>query len=175
MAVAATRFYGLSPDAIRKGLTSFTGVRRRQEVRGEANGVKVIDDFGHHPTAIHETLRGLRQLHGDKGRIWALFEPRSNSTRRAVFQDQLAAAFEYADGVVMARVAKLEQIPEGERLKPEQVVEDIHRTGKPAFYEDGTAAIVERAVELASPGDMVVVFSNGGFDGIHAKLTITYH
>ncbi len=170
MATAAARFYGLSPEAIRQGLTSFTGVRRRQEVRGVANGVTVIDDFGHHPTAIHETLRGLRQLQGDKGRLWALFEPRSNSTRRAVFQDQLAAAFEHADGVVMARVAKLEQIPEHERLRPEQVVEDIRQTGKPAFYEDGTAAIVARAVELASPGDMVVVFSNGGFDGIHAKL-----
>ena len=170
MAVAAARFYGLTPDAIRQGLASFTGVRRRQEVRGEANGIKVVDDFGHHPTAIHETLRGLRQLHGDHGKIWALFEPRSNSTRRAVFQDQLAAAFEHADGVVMARVAKLEQIPEAERLKPEQVVEDIRATGKPAFYEDGTAAIVERAVELAAPGDMIVVFSNGGFDGIHAKL-----
>ena len=170
MAVAAARFYGLTPEVIRKGLATFTGVRRRQEVRGEVNGVKVVDDFGHHPTAIHETLRGLRQLHGDTGKIWALFEPRSNSTRRAVFQNQLAAAFEHADGVVMARVAKLEQIPEAERLKPEQVVEDIRATGKLAFYEDGTAAIVERAVELASPGDMIVVFSNGGFDGIHAKL-----
>ena len=170
MAVAAARFYGLTPDAIRQGLASFTGVRRRQEVRGEANGVKVVDDFGHHPTAILETLRGLRQLHGDAGKIWALFEPRSNSTRRAVFQHQLAAAFEPADGVVMARVAKLEQIPEAERLNPERVVEDIRASGKPAFYEDGTAAIVERAVELAAPGDMIVVFSNGGFDGIHAKL-----
>ena len=170
MAVCAASFYGVSYDAIRQGLASFTGVRRRQEVRGEANGIKVVDDFGHHPTAILETLRGLRQLHGDAGKIWALFEPRSNSTRRAVFQHQLAAAFEPADGVVMARVAKLEQIPEAERLNPERVVEDIRASGKPAFYEDGTAAIVERAVELASSGDMIVVFSNGGFDGIHAKL-----
>ena len=115
-------------------------------------------------------MRGLRQQHGAEGKIWALFEPRSNSTRRAVFQDQLAGAFEHADGVVMARVAKLEQIPEAERLRPESVVDSIRDSGKPAFYEDGTAAIIERAKTLAHPGDMIVVFSNGGFDGIHAKL-----
>ena len=170
MAIAAAHHYGVSYDAIRQGLTTFTGVRRRQELRGEANGIKVVDDFGHHPTAIHETLRGLRQQHGTTGKIWALFEPRSNSTRRAVFQDQLAGAFEHADGVVMARVAKLEQIPEAERLHPEKVVEAIRASGRAAFYEDGTEAIIHRTQTLAHPGDMVVVFSNGGFDGIHAKL-----
>ena len=170
MAIAAAHHYGVSYDAIRQGLTTFTGVRRRQELRGEANGIQVVDDFGHHPTAIHETLRGLRQQHGTRGKIWALFEPRSNSTRRAVFQDQLAGAFEHADGVVMARVAKLEQIPEAERLHPEKVVEAIRASGRSAFYEDGTEAIIERTRTLARPGDMVVVFSNGGFDGIHTKL-----
>lgn len=170
MAIAAARFYNISTDAIRTGLLSFTGVRRRQELRGVVNGIKIVDDFGHHPTAIHETLHGLRQQQGAGGKIWALFEPRSNSTRRAVFQDQLAGAFEYADGVVMARVAKLDQIPEGERLRPEGVVESIRESGKPAFYEDGTGAIIERVKGLAHPGDMIVVFSNGGFDGIHAKL-----
>ena len=170
MAIAAAHHYGVPYDAIREGLATFTGVRRRQELRGEANGIKVVDDFGHHPTAIHETLRGLRQQHGTTGKIWALFEPRSNSTRRAVFQDQLAGAFEHADGVVMARVAKLEQIPEAERLHPEKVVEAIRASGRAAFYEDGTEAIIDRTQTLAHPGDMVVVFSNGGFDGIHAKL-----
>ena len=173
MAIAAARFYGVPTDKIRAGLLSFTGIRRRQEVRGEAGGVKVIDDFGHHPTAIRETLRGIRQQYVFKkagGRLWALFEPRSNTTRRAVFQDQLGAAFAEADGVVMAQVAKLEQIPEGERLKPERVVADIRAAGKPAFYENNTAAIVARTRELARSGDVVVVFSNGGFDGIHAKL-----
>ncbi len=170
MAVAAARFYGVSADAVRAGLESFMGVRRRQELRGEVNGIKIVDDFGHHPTAIHETLRGLRQQHGSQGKIWALFEPRSNSTRRAVFQDQLAGAFEHADGVVMARVAKLEQIPEAERLHPEKVVAAIQAAGKLAFYEDGTDAIIDRARSLANPGDMIVVFSNGGFDGIHGKL-----
>ena len=172
MAVAAARFYGVGDGAIRRGLAGFTGVRRRQEVRGEAGGVKVIDDFGHHPTAIRETLRGLRRQHlgANGGRLWALFEPRSNTTRRAVFQHLLAPAFAEADGVVMAQVAKLEQIPEAERLHPEAVVEELRAMGKPAFYEADTAAIVARTRELARPGDAVVVFSNGGFDGIHAKL-----
>ncbi len=170
MAIAAARFYGLTDDTIREGLRTFTGVRRRQELRGEVKGIKVIDDFGHHPTAIQQTLRGLRQQQGTAGKLWALFEPRSNSTRRAVFQDQLAQAFDAADGVVMARVAKLEQIPEAERLNPERVVEAIRAQGKAAFYEDGTAAIIERVTKLARPGDSIVVFSNGGFDGIHAKL-----
>jgi UDP-N-acetylmuramate: L-alanyl-gamma-D-glutamyl-meso-diaminopimelate ligase len=170
MAIAAARECGVSYDAIRRALAAFTGVRRRQEVRGEVNGIKVIDDFGHHPTAIRQTLRGLRQQHGTAGRIWALFEPRSNSTRRAVFQDQLGQAFADADGVVMARVAKIEQIPAAERLDPERVVAAIRASGKEAFYEDGTDAIISRAKTLARPGDMIVVFSNGGFDGIHTKL-----
>jgi UDP-N-acetylmuramate: L-alanyl-gamma-D-glutamyl-meso-diaminopimelate ligase len=170
MAIAAARETGVPGDAIRKALAEFTGVRRRQEVRGEVNGIKVIDDFGHHPTAIRQTLRGLRQQHGTAGRIWAVFEPRSNSTRRAVFQDQLAGAFEDADGVVMARVAKIEQIPAAERLDPERVVAAIRASGKAAFYEDGTAAIIARTKSLARSGDLVVVFSNGGFDGIHTKL-----
>ena len=171
MAIAAARFYGVETEKIRAGLASFTGVRRRQEVRGEAGGVKVIDDFGHHPTAIRETLRGLRQQHVQNGgRLWALFEPRSNTTRRAVFQNQLGAAFAEADGVVMARVARLDQIPEADRLKPERVVADIRALGKQAFYEESTAAIVARTKELARRGDVVVVFSNGGFDGIHARL-----
>jgi UDP-N-acetylmuramate: L-alanyl-gamma-D-glutamyl-meso-diaminopimelate ligase len=170
MAIAAARECAVPFDAIRAALAAFTGVRRRQEVRGEVNGIKVVDDFGHHPTAIQQTLRGLRQQHGPVGRIWALFEPRSNSTRRAVFQEQLGQAFADADGVVMARVAKIEQIPAAERLDPERVVAAIRASGKQAFYEDGTDAIIARAKSLAKPGDMIVVFSNGGFDGIHKKL-----
>ena len=113
---------------------------------------------------------GCASSTGTVGKLWALFEPRSNSTRRAVFQDQLARAFNDADGVVMARVAKLEQIPEAERLDPERVVEGIRGQGREAFYEDGTEAIIERVKTLAKPGDTIVVFSNGGFDGIHTKL-----
>ena len=169
MAVSAAHFYNIPLPAIREALRTFTGIRRRQEVRGEAGGVTVVDDFGHHPTAIAQTLAGLRVKY-PAAKLWALFEPRSNTTRRAVFQQALPAAFAGADGIVLAQVARLEQLPENERLQPEKIVADLRRAGKAAFYEPDTASIVERAAGLAAAGDVIVVFSNGGFDDIHGKL-----
>jgi UDP-N-acetylmuramate: L-alanyl-gamma-D-glutamyl-meso-diaminopimelate ligase len=169
MAVSAAHFYNVPFAAIRQALQTFTGIRRRQEVRGEEGGVTVIDDFGHHPTAIAQTLRGLRvQFPGAK--LWAVFEPRSNTTRRAVFQDVLPKAFAGADGVVLAQVARIDQLPEKERLNPEKLVADLKSAGKPAFYEPDTASIIDRVAGMAASGDVIVVFSNGGFDNIHSKL-----
>ncbi len=169
MAVSAAHFYGISYDEIRKALATFEGVRRRQELRGEVAGIKVIDDFGHHPTAIKQTLEGMRSCYPNE-RLVAVFEPRSNTTRRAVFQNDLPRALSLADVVVMAQVAKLEQIPVGDRLNPERVVEDIRASGSEAYYEANTDAILERLTELAKAGDVVVIFSNGGFDGLHSRL-----
>jgi UDP-N-acetylmuramate: L-alanyl-gamma-D-glutamyl-meso-diaminopimelate ligase len=169
MAAMAARFYDVPKAKIDSAFKSFTGIARRQEVRGEARGVKVIDDFGHHPTAIAQTLGALR--HRYRGhRLWAVFEPRSNTTRRAVFQQQLPEAFKLADGVFIAQVARLEQIPEKERLNPEKVVASIAQTGRPAFYEPNADAIIERIEPMLRPNDVVAVFSNGGFDNIHEKL-----
>jgi UDP-N-acetylmuramate: L-alanyl-gamma-D-glutamyl-meso-diaminopimelate ligase len=169
MAASAARFYDVPKTKIDNALKSFAGIARRQEVRGEAGGVKVIDDFGHHPTAIGQTLQGLRQrYHGQ--RIWAIFEPRSNTTRRAVFQKELPEALKQADGVFIAQVARLEQIPEAERLDPEEMVKEISEDGRPAFYEKNADAIVDRIMPLLKREDVVVVFSNGGFDNIHEKL-----
>jgi UDP-N-acetylmuramate: L-alanyl-gamma-D-glutamyl-meso-diaminopimelate ligase len=169
MAATAAGFYRVSDADIQKALKSFTGIARRQEVRGEANGVKVIDDFGHHPTAIAQTLTALRHRYPGH-RLWAIFEPRSNTTRRAVFQKSLPDALSLADGVFISQVAKLEQIPENERLHPEAVVRDIAKGDRPAFYEKDANAIVDRIVPMLQPNDVVTVFSNGGFDGIHEKL-----
>ncbi len=169
MAISAARFYGVPLEVIQRAVASFTGVKRRQEIRGEAHGIKVVDDFGHHPTAIRETLAGLRHQYSGS-RIWAIFEPRSNTTRRAVFQKQLPAALGLADGVILAQVAKLEQIPEHERLNPEGVVAEISAAGKPAFYEPSVENIIARIQPLARSGDVIVIFSNGGFGGIHEKL-----
>jgi UDP-N-acetylmuramate: L-alanyl-gamma-D-glutamyl-meso-diaminopimelate ligase len=169
MAASAAHFYGIPILKIREALKTFAGIKRRQEVRGVANGITIIDDFGHHPTAIRETLAGLNRRY-EGARIWAIFEPRSNTTRRAVFQQALAEAFADADGVFIAQVARLDQLPENDRLKPEQVVADIAATGKPAFYEPTADAIVAKLKPLVQSGDLVVVFSNGGFDGIHEKL-----
>jgi UDP-N-acetylmuramate: L-alanyl-gamma-D-glutamyl-meso-diaminopimelate ligase len=169
MAAVAARFYGLTPELIQTALTSFEGIARRQEVRGNARGVTVIDDFGHHPTAIRETLSALRHRYPGH-RLWAIFEPRSNTTRRAVFQHRLPEALQLADGVFIAQIAALEQIPVEERLDPEAVVAAIADAGRMAFYERDAATIVERIVPLLQPNDVVTIFSNGGFDGIHEKL-----
>lgn len=169
MAISAARFYGVSLADIRKALKSFEGIARRQEVRGEVRGIKVMDDFAHHPTALRETLRALRHRYPGS-RIWAVFEPRSNTTRRAVFQHELAEALQLADGVFISQVARLDQIPEKERLNPEAVVQAIADSGRPAFYEPDAAHIIEKLVPLLEEKDVVAVFSNGGFDGIHGKL-----
>ena len=169
MAATAARFYDVPKAKIDSALKTFEGIARRQEIRGEARGVKVIDDFGHHPTAIAQTLQGLRHRFPGQ-RLWAIFEPRSNTTRRAVFQNELPRAFESADGVFISQVARLEQIPENERLHPEAVVKAISKDGRPAFYEKNADAIVDRIVPLLEKRDVVIVFSNGGFDNIHEKL-----
>jgi UDP-N-acetylmuramate: L-alanyl-gamma-D-glutamyl-meso-diaminopimelate ligase len=169
MAVTAARFYDVTKAKIDDALKTFSGISRRQEVRGEARGVKVIDDFGHHPTAIAQTLNALRHRYAGH-RIWAVFEPRSNTMRRAVFQESLPEALKIADGVFIAQVAKIEQIAESERLNPETVVNQIAKSGRPAFYEKDADAIVGRIVPMLQPNDIVAVFSNGGFDNIHEKL-----
>jgi len=169
MAISAARFYGISLEEIRKALARFEGIARRQEVRGKAGGVTVIDDFGHHPTALRETLRALRHRYPGC-RLWAVFEPRSNTTRRAVFQQELPDALKLADGVFISQIARLEQIPEADRLDPAAVVNAIAESGRPAFYEADVAHILDRLVPLLKARDVVVIFSNGGFDGIHGKL-----
>ncbi len=169
MAISAAHFYAVPMETIRAAVAEFGGIMRRQEVRGTVRGITVIDDFGHHPTAIAQTLRGLRNAYPGR-RLWAVFEPRSNTTRRAVFQDSLPLALGEADGVVLAQVARLDQLPEDDRLQPEQVVEDIAATGKPAFYEPGVDAILERLRPLVQEPDVLVIFSNGGFGNIHQRL-----
>ncbi len=169
MAATAARFYDVPKAKIDSAFKSFSGIARRQEVRGEERGVKVIDDFGHHPTAIAHTLQALRHRYQGH-RLWAVFEPRSNTTRRAVFQQQLPDALKLADGVFIAQITKLEQIPEEERLDPVAVVDAIADAGRPAFYEKNADSIVDRIVPMLRTKDIVTVFSNGGFDNIHEKL-----
>jgi UDP-N-acetylmuramate: L-alanyl-gamma-D-glutamyl-meso-diaminopimelate ligase len=169
MAICAAHHYGVPLPVIQQAVASFEGVQRRQEVRGTVRGITILDDFGHHPTAIAQTLQALRHQYPGQ-RLWALFEPRSNTTRRAVFQNSLPAALALADGVLLSQVARLDQLPEENRLNPERVVADIAAQGKPAFYEPNVDRILQRLRPLAREGDLVVVFSNGGFDNIHERL-----
>jgi len=168
MAAAAAGFAGLTADEIRSGLVSFEGVARRQELRGEVNGIKVIDDFAHHPTAIALAIQSLRQRY--PGRLWILFEPRSNTTRRSVFQKELAEALAKADIAVVAALTDLDKIPENEGLDPARLSADIAGLGGVGHYIDGVDAIVDAVKAQAQPGDVVAVLSNGGFGGIHDKL-----
>ncbi|HVM62270.1 MAG TPA: Mur ligase domain-containing protein [Verrucomicrobiae bacterium] len=160
---------GLSREQIQIGFGTFTGIKRRMEVRGEAAGVTVLDDFAHHPTAIAETIRAIRQKYPQR-RLWALFEPRSNTTRRNVFQRELAESLSLADGVYIARVDRLQELSEGERLNPEAIIERLRSRGRMAEYSPSADEIVNRLVPNLHERDVVAVFSNGKFDGIHDKL-----
>ncbi len=169
MAVCGGRFSGLSDAEIRDALVEFKGVKRRQTVRGTVKGITIIDDFGHHPTAIRETLKGLRQMY-PKSRLWALFEPRSNTSRRNILQQELIDALKEADGCIIAAVNAPEKVPEGQRLNVDAVADAVRAAGREAYHEPNVDAIIERLKSRAQKKDVVIVFSNGGFDGIHAKL-----
>jgi UDP-N-acetylmuramate: L-alanyl-gamma-D-glutamyl-meso-diaminopimelate ligase len=167
--IASARRYGISYEDIQKAFISFKNVKRRLELKGEYNGVKVYDDFAHHPTAIAGTLKAMRTKYPDK-RIIAIFEPRSNTTRRNIFQKELAECFARADVVLISQIARLHLLSESERLDPEQVMSDIRAQGKDAYYLEDAEKISDKVAEIAKAGDIVIVMSNGGFGGIHELL-----
>jgi len=167
--IACAKHCGLKNHQIQSAFDTFTGIKRRMEVRGIAGGVTVIDDFGHHPTAIRETLRALRIKYPHQ-RLWAVFEPRTNTTRRNVFQAELAESFSDADAVLVSQVARLELLAPEERLDPQRLMLDLRAKGKVAAYLPDADGIVAHLAEHAQGGEVVCVFSNGGFGGIHAKL-----
>jgi UDP-N-acetylmuramate: L-alanyl-gamma-D-glutamyl-meso-diaminopimelate ligase len=167
--VGAAKHCGLSNKQIQSAFDTFKGIKRRMEIKGIAGGVTVIDDFAHHPTAIRETMRALRIKYA-REKIWAIFEPRTNTTRRNVFQNELGDSFADADAVIISQIARLEMLPPEERLDPAKLLQQIGASGKPAAYLPDADAIVDHVGQHAKGGDVVVVFSNGGFGGIHAKL-----
>jgi UDP-N-acetylmuramate: L-alanyl-gamma-D-glutamyl-meso-diaminopimelate ligase len=167
-AIAVGVDLGLDLEALRQGLAEFKGVKRRLEVVAEARGVTVYDDFAHHPTAVEETLRAIREAAPGQ-RIWAIFEPRSASSCRRVFQDDFARAFGGADEVVLASVFR-STLPPEERLSEGQLVDALTRQNVHARHLPTIDAIVETVAAEARDGDLVVVMSNGGFGGIHRKL-----
>ena len=168
-AAAMASHYGIEPMAIAEALRTFKSVKRRLEIKAEINGITIIDDFAHHPTAIAETLKALRTRY-PSARLWAIFEPRSNTVRRKILQKELVASLSLADQVVIASVFKAEAIPEDERLTTASVVAGVKRNGKPAReLADADAIVKEVAPELRS-GDLVAILSNGGFGGIYEKL-----
>jgi len=167
-AIAVSVEIGISPERVAEGLRQFAGVRRRLEIVGTAGGVTIYDDFAHHPTAVAETLAGLRAAH-PLSRIWAVFEPRSASSCRRVFQDDFARAFAPADEVLVAPVFR-STLPESERLSVPRLVHDLAGRGQSAREADSIDDIIAAIVREHRAGDLVVIMSNGGFGGIHTKL-----
>jgi UDP-N-acetylmuramate: L-alanyl-gamma-D-glutamyl-meso-diaminopimelate ligase len=168
-AIAAASALGLAPEEIERAVRRFIGVKRRQEVVGVAAGVTVIDDYGHHPTAVRATIAALRRRTG-KGKLVAIFEPRTATSRRSTFQSEFAEAFALADEVVVGKLHAPDGIPPGERLDPERLAADVRGRGTAARYVPEVDAIVAHVTERVSAGDCVVVFSSGAFGGIHRRL-----
>jgi UDP-N-acetylmuramate: L-alanyl-gamma-D-glutamyl-meso-diaminopimelate ligase len=168
--IVAADAWGIERASIGEALASFKSVRRRMQVRGTERGVTVIDDFAHHPTAVRETLQALRTKYKER-RLVAVFEPRSWSSRLAVFQEDYAHAFMSADYVVIASVFDSGKATEkGRVLDTDQLIRDIGAQGKPALRLDGADEIVEHLAPELREGDVVAIMSNGGFGGIHDKL-----
>src|SRR6185437_14750510 len=168
-AAALASGQGISMEAIRAAMGSFKSVKRRLEVRDVIRGITIIDDFAHHPTAIRETLRALRSVYPES-RIWAVLEPRSNTLRRKVLENDLIESLRLADRVMMAGVYQQQRIPDAERLHPEDVVDALNAVGTPAELHPDANEIVETLAPKLRSGDVVAILSNGGFDDIYEKL-----
>jgi UDP-N-acetylmuramate: L-alanyl-gamma-D-glutamyl-meso-diaminopimelate ligase len=168
-AAAMAAGYGIAPETIYSALVTFKSVKRRLEVKAEVNGITIIDDFAHHPTAIAGTLRALRTIYPGR-RLWAIFEPRSNTLRRKVFEGELAAGLALADQVIVASVYRAEAIPEAQRLSVGAVVDGVTQAGRAARELADADAIVAAIVPELRRGDVVAILSNGGFGGIYDKL-----
>lgn len=168
-AAALASAYGIGPQAIAEAFASFRSVKRRLEVKAEVNGITIIDDFAHHPTAIAETLKAL-QVRYPGHRLWAVLEPRSNTLRRNVFHHELADSLALADEVVVAGVFKSEAIPERERLDIRDVLAEVETRGRRARYFETADDIVSSITPELRQGDIVAILSNGGFGNIYEKL-----
>jgi UDP-N-acetylmuramate: L-alanyl-gamma-D-glutamyl-meso-diaminopimelate ligase len=166
---AAARSLGLSARQIAEGFASFKGVKRRQEIRGEIGGVLVIDDFAHHPTAVRETIDAIRLRYPDR-RLWAVFEPRSNTSRRNIHQQEYAEAFHGAARATLKVPERHDKVPVEEELNIPALVEAIERRGIPADASPDVAELVNRVANEAEAGDVILVMSNGSFGGFIPSL-----
>ena len=154
---------------IAAALESFAGIKRRQEIRGQKRQITVMDDFAHHPTAVRETVRAVKSM-TDSGRLIAVFEPRTATSMRSVFQNEYAQAFDMADLICIRQPPQVRKIPQGQEFSSEKLVGDLKQRGKQAFFFRDTDAIIDFLIRNARPADLVLIMSNGGFDNIHQRL-----
>lgn len=167
--IALMDYLGFTVGAISRGFSTFEGVKRRQQIRGEVNGILVIDDFAHHPTAVRETINALRLAWPEK-RLIIVFEPRTNSSRRDIFQERYAESFAGSDMVVVREPVPLADIPAEKQFSSERLVQDLRYRDLDAWYFPDTETILDFLVGHARENDVVAIFSNGGFDSIHERL-----
>ena len=168
-AIAVAYKMKIPPEVIAKALESFQGVKRRQEVRGQKNGITIMDDFAHHPTAVKETVKAVKSFYRD-GRLIAVFEPRTNTSMRNIFQDIYPDSFDHADIICIRKPPLLNKIPPHEHFSSEKLVNDLQNRGKDAHYFSDTESIIKYLEKTTSPGDLILIMSNGGFDNIHDSL-----
>ncbi len=168
-AIGVASYVGLSATQLRKGLASFSGVRRRQEILGSPGGITLMDDFAHHPTAVGQTLESLRRAH-PQGCLWALFEPASATNARATFEARYIDAFATADRVVVAKVPRPERARSDEPFSAQRIVDTLRKNGQAAWYIPEVSTIVDHILSQVQPGDLIVCMSNGSFGGIQSKL-----
>ena len=160
---------GIPPDRLVESAKTFRGVKRRQEIVGEKNGILILDDFAHHPTAVKETIQAVREKYKDR-RLMAVFEPRSNSSRRNIFQEAYARSFDMAHIIMIPEPPLMGNIPETERFSSRRLVSDLQERKLKAFYFENTDRLLEAIADTAKRGDILLIMSNGGFDNIHQRL-----
>jgi UDP-N-acetylmuramate: L-alanyl-gamma-D-glutamyl-meso-diaminopimelate ligase len=168
-ATAVMNHLGLSSESVRTAMEAFRGVRRRLQLLSRFDGISIYEDFAHHPTAVRETLRSLREGL-NPGRIWAIYEPRSATSRRNIFQVEIAEALSLADCVAFPELFRPEKVPANERLDVNRLVSDLRERGRNAWNLKNVTGIIQKLCEEACAGDLVLIMSNGGFDGIYEKL-----
>ncbi|MFC1841251.1 UDP-N-acetylmuramate:L-alanyl-gamma-D-glutamyl-meso-diaminopimelate ligase [Thermodesulfobacteriota bacterium] len=167
--IALSEYIGLKKDAVRDAVRTFKGVKRRQEIRGEENGILVLDDFAHHPTAVEKTVEAVKDRYKER-RLAAVFEPRSNSSRRGIFQERYSMVFDPADLVFIPEPPMMDKVPENNRFSSAKLVETLRDRDIDAYYCSTNDQLLEEILNKIRPGDVVLIMSNGSFDNIHERL-----
>jgi UDP-N-acetylmuramate: L-alanyl-gamma-D-glutamyl-meso-diaminopimelate ligase len=168
-AAAVLHRLGIAEDDVREGLASFRGVRRRLQIVAEIAGIRILEDFAHHPTAVRQTLLAVRESYRP-ARLWAIYEPRSATSRRRVFQREIAEALSIADCIAIPALYRPDKVPEGERLDPDRLIADLESAGRAAWNLGDVDGIIRKVCREARAGDWIVILSNGGFGGIYQRL-----
>ena len=172
-ALSLLTLLGIEPEKLCTGLTSFLGVKRRQETIYDDGNITVIEDFAHHPTAVGKTIEAMHMRFPDR-KIWAIFEPRSNTSRRNIFQNEFTDALSIADHVIIAGVHRAEALQDNERLDPKTIANTLIERGIDAHHIENTESIIESVAQGIGSNDVILIMSNGGFDGLPLKWSMPF-